>query len=496
MSLTKGFVEAIVEMSKPNWAVYKQWNVITAADWFKKGMHPYEYDPPCADPKDAQELLAKATKTYRIGVTTALTYKKKLDEWVSQGDFTTDEEFEDDEGMDEEEPVITKVECSPPLVKTAGEDVTIKVRPEASSKYPPIDPQKRFYWFIITLFPHRIELDRFRDWVRINKNVAKVVVSAEDKGDDSFLDQDAKQPMPHYHILVKMKTGFHCTPKAFSKQLGTFAGQLYVKPLQKKEGMSLEESKDSYMQYIKQKGVEWEIIKGEGMKLGDDIVSDIKGGMKYPELVVKYAENLQLLRELWKNCSDKDRPQCSLVYIHGPTDVGKTTTVLSVLRACKTRFDGPAFWMKADFGKWWSGYNCQEIIIIDDIDVFNETTVTTLKLLISQGCFSPEIKYGHVDIIAKLLIIITNKTPDEYVAALGVTADQVPPLMRRLTKGMGLFECKSKYDCRVLLPPMMYKCMQQVFGFEATWEEMKDEYESAVEMYVSPYTSTLTLKKE
>lgn len=501
-------------LNKAAWAQYKQWNVIDAATWMKARRHPKLWDPPCDDDNDAFELCRKACATQRLSITQHACYKKYLIDLMAKGEWPSwtkdaikDPEFDPNEieaQLDDEEVAMINMSdvqpsVTPPhtaMITTAGEDLSQSPKPLvnmpiSSGRYEDIDPNSRFYWYIITLFPHKIDLEVFKDWVQANRTICKCIISDVDLGE--FKDLDTNECKPHHHILVKYRAGFHTTHKRFKKQLGSHAQYLYTKPLQKVAGKSLEESKNAYVKYIMNKGLNVQTIKGDGMKLGDDIVADIKQGFKWEEIIIKYSANLQLARELWKQVAEKDRPQCGMIYIWGPTDMGKTTTVISMLRMCKQQLEGPNWWIKADFGKWWSGYNTQEIIVIDDIDVFNESTVTTLKLLISQGCFSPEIKYGHVDIMAKCLIIITNKSPDEYIAAMNTTPDQVPPMIRRLTKGVGCFNVNTKDDCRIKMPPRLYKCLANIFGYEQKWAEVKEPYERCVEDGIIPMDATITM---
>lgn len=88
----------------------------------------------------------------------------------------------------------------------------------------------------------------------------------------------------------------------------------------------------------------------------------------------------------------------------GPTGLGKSRTV-------RTKY--PDAFIK-DANQWWDGYSGEEVVIIEDLDVYNISLGRYIKLWGDHYSFPADMKHqGKKDIRPKRFIITSNYKPSE-----------------------------------------------------------------------------------
>lgn len=88
----------------------------------------------------------------------------------------------------------------------------------------------------------------------------------------------------------------------------------------------------------------------------------------------------------------------------GPTGTGKSRTV-------RTQY--PDAFIK-DANKWWDGYQNEDIIIIEDVDIYDKALGRLFKLWGDHYSFPADSKLqGKTDIRPKKIIVTSNYTPQE-----------------------------------------------------------------------------------
>lgn len=123
----------------------------------------------------------------------------------------------------------------------------------------------------------------------------------------------------------------------------------------------------------------------------------------------------ELIREMpwqWRqiNALNDERPDRSeapkVLYIHGATGHGKTTTTKKVLNELGIS----AYW-KPSAIKWWNGYDHQDCVILEEFtSCFN---CTTFLQLCDETPMCVEFKGGMLKFDSKYIIILSNTAPDD-----------------------------------------------------------------------------------
>lgn len=93
------------------------------------------------------------------------------------------------------------------------------------------------------------------------------------------------------------------------------------------------------------------------------------------------------------------------VWIHGPAGCGKSTLARSMIPEERIYFK--------QMTKWWDGYENQELVILDDIDVDHTYMRRHLKIWCDRFSFNAEIKGSSMMIRPKCIIITSQYRIDQ-----------------------------------------------------------------------------------
>jgi len=173
--------------------------------------------------------------------------------------------------------------------------------------------------------------------------------------------------------------------------------------------------------------IEWgEPKKNEQGKRNDliNLCDDIKKGKKkkdiiedYTTLYVKNHNGIDKLLDFYT----KDRNEApTFIWIFGEAGVGKSRYVVDTHEAVNV-YEKPA-------GKWWDGYNHQDVIVMNDFDKDTYDFRELLKLC-DRYAYSGQIKGGFVKINSPYIYITCEFSPSHFW--IGNTLTQV---LRRADK--------------------------------------------------------------
>ena len=162
----------------------------------------------------------------------------------------------------------------------------------------------------------------------------------------------------------------------------------------------------------------------EDLDKGEPLVSVVKSAMNYQQL--KYAETYH--KYVSKPNWTREPPR--VIWIYGPTGVGKTRMALDICKESPDWEDDT--WISGNTLRWWQGYRGQTNVIIDefrkDFCTFHEllrildrypfqveykggSTWLQAKTIIITSCFKPEFVYERREDIGQLLRRITSIVP-------------------------------------------------------------------------------------
>lgn len=114
--------------------------------------------------------------------------------------------------------------------------------------------------------------------------------------------------------------------------------------------------------------------------------------LRYPKGITEWRRQTQGKRD-W---------QTEAWVVWGDSQVGKS-------RWCRECFPG-AYWKPK--GKWWDGYNGEEVVIIDEY--YGWLEYDAFCRLVDRYPLPVETKFGHVEFTAKLIIFTSNKHPYDW----------------------------------------------------------------------------------
>lgn len=167
----------------------------------------------------------------------------------------------------------------------------------------------------------------------------------------------------------------------------------------------------------------------------------------HPGYVMRYGSGISRIRALYSNTAyvpaagTAPPPAKRLVFLLGTSGVGKSYRALHSIG-----LPGQSVYFKPH-GKWWDGYDGQDIIIFDDW-YGGSYQYTHLLTLLDRYEATVEVKGGTANITSKLLIFTSNEHPMDWYKNLDthqtVWNPDVNPLCRRVKDFGEIFVCHSR----------------------------------------------------
>lgn len=136
---------------------------------------------------------------------------------------------------------------------------------------------------------------------------------------------------------------------------------------------------------------------------------------EHPEMIVRYSKGLRDLKMLTMK---RRTTKPYVVWLWGLTGVGKTKYVWD-----KHGYDDGVVYEKPR-GKWWDGYDQQEVVILDDLD---ESTIDFRELLkiLDRYPHKVEVKGSFVELNSPFMYITSEYSPGTLFGETGNVYDQI-----------------------------------------------------------------------
>lgn len=106
-------------------------------------------------------------------------------------------------------------------------------------------------------------------------------------------------------------------------------------------------------------------------------------------------------------------------WIYGPTGTGKTHTAFE---------ENPGYYLKLTDGKWYDGYNHEEVIIVEEVGLKQAEHAEHYKRLLDKYPFRVETKGGSMNIRPRKVVITSNYHPREIWPG----EQSLMPILRRI----------------------------------------------------------------
>lgn len=158
------------------------------------------------------------------------------------------------------------------------------------------------------------------------------------------------------------------------------------------------------------------------------------------EIIVEYPAMYATIAKLMMQ-RPRRMIKTSVLYLWGPTGVGKTTMVFRVLKTLAREGLIDYYSKGGGLKKYWDGYDNQPIAWIDDPvspeECRDSESIQQLKNVMSVGDCFVEVKYGTMVFDSNLLIITSNIDPMKLAVVCG--EENRDPIYRRLTDTCGSY---------------------------------------------------------
>lgn len=182
------------------------------------------------------------------------------------------------------------------------------------------------------------------------------------------------------------------------------------------------------------------------MSFAEHILQKVKDGKKRNELVDEYPTCTRIVDQFMLRRPHRTE-RTDILYIYGPSGVGKTTCVYSLLETLKKEL-GIEFYCKfGGLARFWDGYDNQDIVWIDDPTLVNEndkSAVSEFKNVMSTGHVYVEVKHSTMVFDSKLIIITSNVSPHNMAMSCG--SENAAAMERRFTDTCGSYFVQNLED--------------------------------------------------
>ena len=251
--------------------------------------------------------------------------------------------------------------------------------------------------------------------------------------------ETTKDGVTHWHAYMKLKRSQR------KSWFGSISTEAWIRPLLKDpRDKSLNDSEQRYVQYVKMSGPplaqHGTLFSQPRTNNSMQILKMIKEGYRMSEIVVEYPSMYATIAKLMLQ-RPKRVTKTDVLYLWGPTGVGKTSMVFRVLKTLQRLHLCDYYSKGSGLKKFWDGYDNQQIAWIDDPvspdDKNDCESIQQLKNIMSGGDCFVEVKHGTMVFDSNLLIMTTNTDPMRLVVACG--EENRDPIHRRLTDSCGAF---------------------------------------------------------
>jgi len=164
--------------------------------------------------------------------------------------------------------------------------------------------------------------------------------------------------------------------------------------------------------------VEWGVIPVQGRRTDmETLVDNIKSGASIaeiadaqPGMAIRYLGNIQKLRLHYLPVR---RTKTHVTWLYGPTGTGKSH---------RAHLEAGADAYHKSSGKWWSGYDGQLHVVLDDFRKGWFPFADLLRLL-DKYPYQVEIKGGEVQFLAERIWITCHKSPQELYGVVSFNGE-------------------------------------------------------------------------
>lgn len=164
--------------------------------------------------------------------------------------------------------------------------------------------------------------------------------------------------------------------------------------------------------------------------------------LQFPTTFIKFSSGIEkLYAHVKNNPRTKDTPPPMVVWLYGPTGIGKTRSV---------REEEPNLWISEDNLKWFTGYENQEAVLLDDFRP-HFCSYSFLLRLLDRYSFDVQVKYGSRTWNPKRIYITSPTHPVEMYQNV---SEDIQQLLRRIT---WIVEVGQDSDGRVTFNKFGYK---------------------------------------
>lgn len=120
------------------------------------------------------------------------------------------------------------------------------------------------------------------------------------------------------------------------------------------------------------------------------------------DIYIRYKRTLETIHS--ESHVPEDRVTLENHWFCGPTGCGKS-------KLAWERW--PDAYHKDPMTRWWDGYKGQDVVIIDDFDVYQKAQGGDMKRWADHYAFPAPVKGGYINIRPKVIVVTSNYTPEE-----------------------------------------------------------------------------------